>query len=285
MKICLIGDVHGRVFHALLLVNLCQQERQEEYDLIIQVGDLGVWPDPNNVDAATKRFAKNDRTELDFQFLVDPKEDHRRFLELIREKISVPILFIRGNHEDSEWLQKRKGTLIDQFGIFEYVADGDVREYKGAKVAFLGGIEGAKVSQDRLDDDAVQRLLSLGSGAVDVLITHDAPYGVSTGFRGQTQGSRIITRVATTLRPRFHAYGHLHHIIGPSWSEDRASLGLSLVLENIREESDRLKQPVKPGCLAILDLQEGRVEPVVGDWLADVRRDLELDEWCARIQG
>jgi hypothetical protein len=41
MKIAFLGDLHGRVFHALALVVAWQATMAEPLDLVIQVGDMG----------------------------------------------------------------------------------------------------------------------------------------------------------------------------------------------------------------------------------------------------
>lgn len=41
MKIAFLGDLHGRVFHALALVTTWQEKHGEKLDMVIQVGDMG----------------------------------------------------------------------------------------------------------------------------------------------------------------------------------------------------------------------------------------------------
>ena len=263
MKTCLIGDVHGHIFHVLLLVALCQTERKEKYDLIIQVGDLGVWPDPDRADAATKRFAAMDPTEFDFQYLLRPNAIQRKFLSTVRRALNAPVLFIRGNHEDMQWLQEHQTGPIDDFGLFQYVADGAVVEREGMRIAFLGGIESAKNPAHQLRDDAFDTLMSLKPGSIDLLVTHDALYGFAKGYYGDIKGSQRISRLAEYLAARYHVFGHLHHGIGPLWEQGRVTLGLALVMEAIREEKDRLKQPVRNDCLAVIDHDEKNVQLIL----------------------
>jgi len=41
MNIAFLGDLHGRVFHALALLTTWQAKAGKMLDMIIQVGDLG----------------------------------------------------------------------------------------------------------------------------------------------------------------------------------------------------------------------------------------------------
>ena len=65
MKIGFVGDIHGRVFHMLAVLAAWQQIEREKLDLIVQVGDFGAFPVPDEAMRAS-RFVMEDPTELDF---------------------------------------------------------------------------------------------------------------------------------------------------------------------------------------------------------------------------
>lgn len=44
MLIGFVGDVHGRVFHAIAALATWQVRTGKRFDLLIQVGDLGAYP-------------------------------------------------------------------------------------------------------------------------------------------------------------------------------------------------------------------------------------------------
>lgn len=68
-------------------------------------------------------------------------------IQYVREKHLNRIHFIRGNHEDFDWLNAKsrqavRGIVnVDPFDLYHYVTDGTVMEMNKWKIAFLGGIE------------------------------------------------------------------------------------------------------------------------------------------------
>lgn len=40
-----VGDLHGRVLHALALIVTWQKRNERRFDLLIQVGDMAAFPD------------------------------------------------------------------------------------------------------------------------------------------------------------------------------------------------------------------------------------------------
>lgn len=278
MLIGFIGDLHGRVFHALALVATWQRRAGRRLDLVIQVGDLGAFPDSEFLDLATGRFVAEDPTELDFSRLLRAEGRLAEDLRRVRAQLAGPIHFIRGNHEDTPWLRQLAAAgatgmiAVDPFDLFAYVPDGRVLTVGGQRIAFLGGIETPDPGQRAadpaspaiLDRDAYAALSGRGAGAVDILVTHDAPYGISVGFHGQTQGSRMITDLIARLQPAYHLAGHYHHLNGPRRYGRTTYLGLNIVLPPVRRGPERR---VQPGCLAILDTDADTLHPVTEPWL------------------
>jgi hypothetical protein len=66
MKIAVFADVHGRILLCFKLCARWQRETGEQLDLILQAGDLGVYPDRARLDKATIRHAERDPSELGF---------------------------------------------------------------------------------------------------------------------------------------------------------------------------------------------------------------------------
>src|SRR5262245_6942852 len=60
----IFGDLHGRVLPAFALARAWQRTYGEPVAGLLQVGDLGYFPDPTRLDRATKRHAQRDPMEL-----------------------------------------------------------------------------------------------------------------------------------------------------------------------------------------------------------------------------
>ena len=280
MKIAFIGDVHGRVYHALAAVLTLQERLGGQLDFIIQVGDLGAFPDPGRLDEATRRFAERDQSELHFSHLLGAKGALARQLSAARTRLPGPIYFIRGNHEDMDWLaglRKESGehaTPVDPFDLFHHVEDGAVIDFAGFRIAFLGGVEYGAQDETRLEGEALDKLRALAPGSVDLLVTHDAPYGVAVGYSGNTQGSQMITDLIQVMQPAYHIAGHYHHMIGPNMSGRTTYIGLASLFPGRRGGP-----PLQDGSLALLDTASGELRFVTDGWLRDYGEGFDFERY------
>jgi Icc-related predicted phosphoesterase len=283
MLIGFVGDTHGRVFHALAVLAMWQRSAGRRFDLIIQVGDLGAFPDLGRVDEATRRYLAADPSEAEFSELVAATDARAAALRRLREQLG-PIYFLRGNHEDFAWLgalpPEADGTVrVDPFDLFRYVPDG-LATLGGVRIAFLGGAEEQGAAPAGIDRSAHAALLEGGQGAVDLLVSHQGPYGLGRGYYGDVQGSRLITSLLERLQPAYHVAGHRHVLDGPLAFGPTTYLGLSALVPSA------LWQPqargLLPGCLAVLDTDAGALAPVTDSWLGEFPRPFDLDAWAAR---
>ena len=280
MKIAFIGDVHGRVYHALAAVLTLQERLGGQLDFIIQVGDLGAFPDPGRLDEATRRFAERDQSELHFSHLLGAKGALARQLSAARARLSGPIYFIRGNHEDMAWLAglrretRAESTPIDPFDLLHHVEDGAVVDFGGFRVAFLGGVEYGAEEGTRIEGEALDKLNAAPPGSVDLLVTHDAPYGVAVGFSGNTQGSQKISDLLKVLQPTYHVAGHYHHMIGPSRYGRTTYIGLASLFPGRRGGA-----PLQDGSLALLDTASGELRFVTDGWLRDYGEGFDFERY------
>ena len=284
MLIGFVGDVHGQVFHALAALATLQGRLGRRLDLLIQVGDIGAYPDAARMDEASKRYLEADPSQGDFGRLLRAEGELAARLRSLRERFSSPLHFIRGNHEDYSWLRglpvDASGTAaVDPFDLLRYVPDGTALRFADTRVAFLGGEEsGGSVEDGEIDPDAYGRLMDLGPGEVDLLVTHDAPYGLSTGYHGQTQGSKAITALMDHLRPRFHVAGH-YHLNGPRSYGRTTFLCLSQIVDSPIWHPEA--RGLQEGCLAVLDTEKGELRPVTDAWLSEFPTPFDFDSWAA----
>lgn len=218
MKIAFIGDVHGCVLHALGALVALQRHRGIRLDAAIQVGDLGAYPTPERMDDPSRRFAAENPAQADFFRLLDPSPGLSAAARRAREQLP-PIQFTSGNHEDFEWLaslhkaHRANVVAVDPTDAFRHVECGHITIVAGQRTAFLGRIESPGYMD--LDSAAYARLLAAEPGSVDVLVTHDGPYGMCQDWRGRTEGSAKLARLIEHLQPRLHVSGHYHHQNGP----------------------------------------------------------------------
>lgn len=232
MRIAFLGDVHGCVRHAAAAV------RTLDVDLAIQVGDLGAYPSYSDLPAEDREFVDTNPAQGDIFRLLDGS---------LTLDLDVPILFVTGNHDNADWLRSLhhgQGVApIDPLGAFAHVACGTVLEVANLRFGFLGGIEAPEWGLD-IDLAAAASL-----GGIDVLVTHDGPYGLAT-WEGKIQGSAKLTQVIDEVQPRLHVHGHYHHVNGPRTYGRTTSYGLAQLVPPVDRNPD---QHVADGSIGILD--------------------------------
>lgn len=293
MLIAFVGDVHGCVLHAMAA--LLRLERAEDHrpDAVVQVGDFGAFPGPDRLESVDREYVALSPAQGDVFRLLDPSPALASALRRFRRRLARPVIVVSGNHEDHDWLDEKHResatdrVAIDDFGIFEHVADGSVLQLDGLAIAFLGRVD-APGARCHFDAVAMDALMALEPGAVDILVTHDGPYGLSTNWRGDVQGSKAITELIASLRPRLHVSGHYHHINGPRSYGPTTSYALANLVPPARRRHgpDALNadQRVAPGSLGVLDTETWSFRYVTESWLGEICGDdidlaSALDRW------
>lgn len=269
MKILMFGDIHGRVYHLMSVVDNIL--RNNTIDFIIQLGDFGYHLNPDQLDGATRRFAESDRSELHsldyFNQTLHQSQRYRQYLPHLNQ----PIHFIEGNHDCNAVLS----TLTDydaplpqdQMGLFKYIPNGHAIARDGVKMTFLGGWEdgGRFVCSDGEIDPEQFR-----GQTTDILFTHDGPYGIQMGFRGQLQGSKILSEILQILKPRFHFHGHYHTTTGPNRVHQTRSQGLAVFM---RPRRNNPAVDINPGSIGVFDSDREEFYYVIDEQLHRYRRD------------
>lgn len=232
MRIAFLGDVHGCVQHAVAVVNAL------DVDLAIQVGDLGAYPSYPALPAADRGFVDANPSQGDIFRLLDGR---------LALRAAVPILFLTGNHDSAGWLASLHDgasvVAIDPERIFSHVACGQTVAAGDLSVGFLGDIEEPEAGHD------IDMIAAAGMRDLDVLVTHDGPFGLAT-WEGKTQGSAKIARAIAELGPRLHVHGHYHHRNGPRRYGPTTSYGLAQLVPPLDVNPD---QDIGEGSVGVLD--------------------------------
>lgn len=236
-RFSVFGDVHGRVPLMLLLSRAWQTHTGQTLDGILQVGDMGAFPDHRRLDKATARHARHDPDELDFVHFLSDTPLAR---SLLADPDTPPVAFCRGNHEDFDFLGRyRVVTALDPYHKLWYVPDGEVMHWRGddgaLTVAAFGGASPLREPEDgrgrrarderrrrarrqatsrfelgpRFTEEAATQAFP-GGGPVDVLLTHAGPE-----HEAFPHGCGHLAALVERVSPRVHLFGHHHQVVGP----------------------------------------------------------------------
>ena len=284
----MFGDTHGHLRLMFRLCRLWQIQHRVFLDGILQCGDLGYFPNPENVDKATRRFARNDPEELGFRYFTRPAPQARdaRLEELLLGQesgygnVRCPVYFCHGNHEDFQSLSLAVDgadcMAVDCFDRLMWLRPGYVHQLDGLAIAALGG--GAE-SLDTPDDDygvdepwkwvGSKACRELAGKDVDLLISHVAPMGV--GGASDRHGSRRLRRVVERMQPSYHFYAHHKDPLSPVQIGATKCFWLNDV--NFSRQGKGIRMPLEPGCMGILT------------WIDRARHDFQVvtDKWFAQV--
>jgi Icc-related predicted phosphoesterase len=253
MFICAAGDIHGALARLYDDVLAFEIQLGVRFDWVLQVGDFGIWPDPLNIDRASRNH--------------DGAGEFSEWLEAARP-VPRRTVFIKGNHEDFTWLDARKDTEVLP-GLI-HLRNGcklDLCVGRSQRVC-IGGIGGCHGPSDyermsgmlqgyarrHYTHDEVERLAA--SQRVDIVLTHDAPAGVR--FERRSRGDAYVSQAAglntmlARLRPRVCFFGHHHARVDADVSGVRC-MGLNKV--------------ASPGNLVAIEFEpKGREWSLIGEY-------------------
>jgi hypothetical protein len=207
------GDLHGRILPAFRLASAWSREHRTLLDGLLQVGDLGFFPDPSRLDKATKRHAEKDPLELGAARVAHPS----RLADTVFADPNCPrgLWFTAGNHEDFEELARLSAGgdattyPVDHYLRVHCLRDGTMTSLsEGLQVAALWGIDNRAPNARR---KAVSRayirpraVTQLSGVRFDVLLTHES--GRDVIF--QNSGSEEISALVEMVQPALHFFGH-----------------------------------------------------------------------------
>lgn len=255
MRIALFADIHGKLLLPFKLADLYQRETGKKIDLILQCGDMGVFPDIENLDKATLKHASRDRDELGFHTdFMQEKPDVKTFLDTL----NLQMICVRGNHEDHDFLDtlEQQHRTEPRFPIDVYkrvwvCRTGCLQEFEtgNEKLVFAGiGRIGDRKgrSEKRFIQDyerAEIKKLIRSKTDPDILITHDKD---NTGDPGY--GMEEIRTVLDELIVHYHFYGHT----GKPYTNETDSNGITRTIK-IKELEFNEKGALPEGCMVILE--------------------------------
>lgn len=215
MKIAIFSDIHGKILLPFKLVDLYQKETGHKIDFILQCGDIGAYPNLDNLDKATIKHAQYDRDELGFHDdFATPNPDIQTFLN----QLNIDMICVRGNHEDHDFLDELEAQQPDQnrFPIDAYnrvfVCKSGLPQQlstKNENLTFVGigrigdrkGRSEKRFIQDYEKDNITKLLKSKDD--FDLLISHDKDDSSERGY-----GMHEIRTVLDNLIFHYHFYGH-----------------------------------------------------------------------------
>lgn len=266
MKIALFSDIHGKILITFKLVDLYQKETGNKIDFILQCGDIGAYPNIENLDKATIKHAQYDRDELGFHDdFTKINQDIRAFLD----ELNINMICVRGNHEDHDFLDNLekenpqnslfpidiynrvfvcksgyKQKLETENGVLNFVGIGRIGDRK---------VRSEKRFIQNYERKEIKKLLKT-KDTFDVLITHDKDDSQS-GY-----GMAEIREVLDNVIFHYHFYGHT----GEPFKQETDFNGITQSIK-IKELEFNESGILEKGCMIILTKENGELSIEIVD--------------------
>jgi hypothetical protein len=258
MNIAVFADLHGRILLAFKIVARYQRETGQRIDLILQCGDVGVFPHLAGLDKGTRHHAAEDETELGFaKYFVAPQPE----AEAVLAEVDCNVVCVRGNHEDHAYLDGLEQASrhacfpVDCYRRIRVLRTGIPyrASHNGQAINIVGiGRVGLPANMDRfrqpqhIQPHEIRRIENLDDLGIDVLLTHDGRLGFAKPGRGMEE----IGLVLDLHRPRYHFHGHT----GKPVERRVDTNGVTTVCKpsDFVWEGVGRNLRMAPGCLAVL---------------------------------
>lgn len=213
-RIMMAGDWHGNHNWG---VHCIRHARKQGVDVIVHTGDFGWWTDPHHYLAT---------------------------LQKVLAELRITIVWVDGNHENhdkiDEWLDATDGQPWSdkRYPNIIHLPRGFRWQWWGETWLALGGAHSVDRLQrlpgrswwdrEHISDAEIERAIT--GGPVDVMVTHDCPFGVEipginsdddeedsrrsgwplSEIRASNEHRKKVREVCDVVRPKFLFHGHYH---------------------------------------------------------------------------
>lgn len=139
------------------------------------------------------------------------------YLSFLTTMTSIPVLYVKGNHDYKYANRPPEGCICIEDDIFEF---------DGVRFLGLGGSyrykEGGNMYTENEMRSRVRRLwmkLFMKKG-FDVLVTHSPAYGVNDGEDLPHRGFEVFGELIEKYRPKYFVHGHVHMNYGREYPRE-----------------------------------------------------------------
>ena len=139
------------------------------------------------------------------------------YLSFLTTMTSIPVLYVKGNHDHKYSVRPPEGCICIEDDIFEY---------KGIRFLGLGGAYKYKDSGVMYTENEmkarVRRLWIklLTKKGFDVLVTHAPAYGINDGEDLPHRGFETFIELIEKYKPKYFVHGHVHMNYGRQYPRE-----------------------------------------------------------------
>lgn len=160
-------------------------------------------------------FSKDDFKDIDL--IISCGDLKASYLSFLTTMTSIPVLYIRGNHDDSYKMEPPQGCICIEDEIFTY---------EGVRILGLGGSQRYKAGANQYTEREMRkrvgklRLKLWFHRGFDILVTHSPARGFHDGADLCHQGFQIFLTLIDKFRPKYFIHGHVHMSYGRQFQRE-----------------------------------------------------------------
>lgn len=150
-------------------------------------------------------FRKEDFEDIDL--IISCGDLKPEYLSFLATMTSVPVLYIRGNHDDRyDRIPPDGCTCID----------GEIYNFNGVRILGLGGSYRYKPGKNQYTEKQMKKRVRRlffklrRSKGFDILVTHSPARGFHDGDDLPHKGFEVFNTLIETYHPRYFVHGHVH---------------------------------------------------------------------------
>lgn len=144
----------------------------------------------------------------DFGLILACGDLKKEYLEFLVTMARCPLLYVRGNHDDSFRRKPPEGCICIEDQIYQH---------QGMRILGLGGShryrpDGENMYTERQMERRIrrQRYRLWRNGGFDILLTHAPARHINDFDTVSHQGFACFTRLLEVYRPKYFVHGHIH---------------------------------------------------------------------------
>ena len=143
----------------------------------------------------------------DIQLILSCGDLDAEYLSFLATVTSVPVLYVRGNHDDKYMDKAPEGCICIENQIYVH---------EGVRILGLGGSmryrQGLNQYTEKEMADRVRRMRFkiMRNGGFDILLTHAPARGLNDGDDLPHRGFQTFNRMMDRYQPGYFIHGHMH---------------------------------------------------------------------------
>lgn len=160
-------------------------------------------------------FSKDDFKDIDL--IISCGDLKASYLSFLTTMTSIPVLYIRGNHDDSYQMEPPQGCIC---------IEDDIYTFEGVRILGLGGSQRYKAGANQFTEREMKKRVGKLKFKLwfhrgfDILVTHSPARGFHDGADLCHQGFQVFLTLIDKYHPKYFLHGHVHMSYGRQFQRE-----------------------------------------------------------------